>query len=75
ARAVEAVERGERSVAALRELVRGMIAAEPLAEVEYVEIYGWPNLEPIAVLKDRALLAVAVRFGRARLIDNVVLEV
>lgn len=75
ARAVEAVKGGERNVAVLREMVRGMIAAEPRAQIDYVEIYGWPDLEPLTVLTDRALLAVAVRFGRARLIDNVVLEV
>jgi len=75
ARAVEAVKGGERDVAALREMVRGMLAAEPRASIDYVEIYGWPDLEPLTVLTDRALLAVAVRFGRARLIDNVVLEV
>jgi pantoate--beta-alanine ligase len=75
ARAVEAVKGGERNVGVLREMVRGMIAAEPRAQIDYVEIYGWPDLEPLTVLTDRALLAVAVRFGRARLIDNVVLEV
>jgi len=51
-----------------------MIAGEPLARVDYVEIRTIPNLEPVEMINGPALLAVAVYFKNVRLIDNVVLR-
>lgn len=73
--AQKTVQAGERDVAAIRRIVTGMIAAEPLAVTEYAEIYSYPDLEPVATLQGPALLALAVKIGRTRLIDNTVLEV
>ena len=47
---------------------------EPLADVDYVELYSFPGLEPIEAVEQPALLAIAVRIGKTRLIDNVILE-
>jgi pantoate--beta-alanine ligase len=69
------VAAGERDAAKLHRMVMEMIKSEPLAEIDYVEIYGYPGLAPVAVLDGAALLAVAVKFGRTRLIDNTLLEV
>jgi len=74
AAAREAHEAGERDPAVLTALVRGMIEAEPLAELDYAEIYSWPDLAETRYLDGPALLAVAVRFGKTRLIDNTVLR-
>jgi pantoate--beta-alanine ligase len=74
AAAREAFAAGERDPAGLAALVRRMIEAEPLAAVDYVEIYSWPDLADIGRLDRPVLLAVAVRFGRTRLIDNTVLR-
>jgi pantoate--beta-alanine ligase len=47
-----------------------------LSEIDYVEIYELPDLKPVAGdITGSCLLAVAVRFGTTRLIDNVILEV
>lgn len=73
--AQKTVQAGERDVAAIRRIVTGMIAGEPLAVTEYAEIYSYPDLEPVATLQGPALLALAVKIGRTRLIDNTVLEV
>lgn len=43
-------------------------------EVEYVEVYHYPDLQPINEIKGRVILAVAVKFSRARLIDNLIVE-
>ena len=73
-RAVEAVRAGERDVLQIRRLVEELIRAEPLARIDYVEIYSYPGLEPVEQLQGQALLALAVKFGQTRLIDNVILE-
>lgn len=64
---------GERRAAALTALVRETIAAEPAAEIDYVELYSFPALSPVEEVKTPALLAVAARIGKTRLIDNVIL--
>ncbi|CCO08677.1 pantoate--beta-alanine ligase [Desulforamulus hydrothermalis] len=69
------VAAGERNTAGLKELVEQEIRSEPLAVIDYVEILSLPRLKPLDTLQDKALLALAVRFGKTRLIDNTVLEV
>jgi pantoate--beta-alanine ligase len=73
-KAGEAVAAGERDAAKLRQLVVDMIKAEPLAEIDYVEIFSHPELEPVDQITGPSLLALAVKIGRTRLIDNTVLE-
>ncbi len=65
---------GERDASRLRRLVAAMIATEPLAGIDYVEIYSYPELEEVAEIQGPVLLALAVKIGRARLIDNIILE-
>ena len=72
--AVERVRAGETDAAALVQGVRERIAAEPLARIEYVEAVTDEHLSPVETIRGRVMLAVAVQFGRARLIDNVVVE-
>ena len=46
-----------------------------MSNIDYVELYGMPGLtEVTGPISGRVLLAVAVKFGTTRLIDNVVLE-
>jgi pantoate--beta-alanine ligase len=68
--AQEQVAAGERDMRRLRQAVEAMIAAEPLAAVDYVEIVDHQTLQPLKDLKGSALAALAVRFGSTRLIDN-----
>ncbi|HEU4401726.1 MAG TPA: pantoate--beta-alanine ligase [Candidatus Polarisedimenticolia bacterium] len=65
---------GERDVARLVALVRTTAAAEPLGRIDYVEAVDDETLAPVTTLRGRTLLAAAVWFGRARLIDNLLLE-
>ena len=69
-----AFKNGERNPQKLCKIVTDMIAGEPLARVDYVEIRSIPNLEPIEMIDGPALLAVAVYFAKVRLIDNVILQ-
>ncbi len=54
--------------------VRRTLAKEPLARADYVEAVDDETLAPVETIRGRVLLAAAAWFGRARLIDNVVVE-
>jgi pantoate--beta-alanine ligase len=67
---VDAIEAGERDPEQVRALMRRTIEAEPLAGLDYVEVVDAATLQPVDPLEGELRLLVAVRFGRARLIDN-----
>ena len=68
---------GERDSKKLAEGVKKLIGDEPMADIDYVEMYALPGLKPVpeVLTEGEYLLAVAVKFGSTRLIDNVILEV
>ena len=66
-----AVGAGERDPAAVRDLMAGIIEAEPLAGLDYAEVVDADSFTVPDPLAGNLRLLAAVRFGRARLIDNV----
>ena len=64
---------GETDAAKVLEEVRAMIEAKPHAEVQYVSAVDWKSLDDVAELRAGTMLALAVFFGKTRLIDNLVL--
>jgi len=70
-----AVREGERNAVQIAEIVREKIAAEPLAQLDYVAIVDADTLEPVERIAENAvLIAVAAHFGSTRLIDNTVIN-
>jgi len=61
---------GERESGRLKDAVAAVIAAEPLVVTEYIEVRDGDTLEEVAVPGRNTLLALAVRIGKTRLIDN-----
>lgn len=70
-----AIDSGERSCESIDRLIREIIAESPIGKIDYVEIVSRDTLQPIKVLHGSALIALAVYFGKTRLIDNIFLEV
>ena len=66
-------EQGERDAESLRQTVRALIEAEPLANIDYVSVADGETLRELDTVRDRALVSLAVRMGPTRLIDNIVL--
>ncbi len=66
-----AVLAGERDATTVRQLVADIVAAEPLADLDYAAVVDAATLAPVDPLAGELRLLVAARFGRARLIDNV----
>ena len=65
---------GERDAEKLRREMLDLIRKEPLAQVNYVSIADAETLDELDRVKPPALASLAVRIGKTRLIDNVVLE-
>jgi len=65
---------GERNAAVLADYVSRSIQREDCARIDYIKVCDAETLRDIEVVSGDALLAVAVYFGKARLIDNMVLQ-
>ena len=64
---------GERQAAQLIGAARDLIQAEPAATIEYLELRDAATLETVSIVSDTTLLALAVKIGTTRLIDNTLL--
>jgi pantoate--beta-alanine ligase len=66
-------ESGERDAEKLRAKMKELLASEPLAQMQYVSCADYDSLEELDTVNGKALLSMAVFFGKTRLIDNFVL--
>ncbi|MEK4294242.1 pantoate--beta-alanine ligase [Paenibacillus sp. FSL R5-0914] len=73
----QSIEEGKvTTVAEVRELLTSVISSSPLAIIDYAEILTFPNLEGLenevllTDVNEEIIIALAVKFGRTRLIDN-----
>lgn len=69
------IETGERNARAIRRLLEERLAATPGAQLDYAAVVDADTLAPLDRLSGAVLLALAVKFGDTRLIDNIQLEV
>jgi pantoate--beta-alanine ligase len=70
-----AVEGGERNPHVIKNLISNLIQSETSGQIDYVEIYSYPQLKQVENLDGTCIIALAVKFSKVRLIDNVILEV
>jgi len=68
------IAKGERSAAKIISNMREVIRSQPGAEIEYLAIVHPETLHDLEAIEVRSLVAIAVRVGRARLIDNALLD-
>lgn len=71
--AEERVGAGERDAKTILNEMRSVIEAEPLAHLDYVALCDPETLKPLDRIEDPMLAVLAVRFGKTRLIDNLLL--
>jgi pantoate--beta-alanine ligase len=74
-RAADVIVDGERDAARVTHLVREVVGTEPRVELEYVEVREARELTPIVTLDGSVLIALAVRIGATRLIDNALIDI
>lgn len=73
--AKEQIETGERNPKIVTSLVKEYIEKHTQGIVDYADIYAYPTLTELEMIQGRIILAIAVKFENARLIDNITLTV
>ncbi|HET9200958.1 MAG TPA: pantoate--beta-alanine ligase [Dehalococcoidia bacterium] len=68
-----AFDAGDTSADSLKERMRAVLAVQDSARVDYVSVADPDTMAELELARDGALVSLAVRIGRARLIDNLVL--
>jgi len=64
---------GESQASRLIGAARDLIQAEPAATIDYLELRDAATLETVSTVSDTTLMALAVKIGTTRLIDNTLL--
>lgn len=72
--AAETVRAGRTEAAGLVREMRSRIEASGRCEIDYIEIVDADSLEPRSRVEGACLIALAVRIGNTRLIDNVIVD-
>lgn len=68
-----AFDAGDTSADSLKERMRAVLAVQDSARVDYVSVADPDTMAELELARDGALVSLAVRIGRARLIDNLLL--
>jgi len=73
--AKQAIIKGERDTGHITALIKKIIRTQSSGRIDYVACVSFSDLEPLAVVKGKTLIATAAWFGKTRLIDNIVVTV
>lgn len=73
ANAQSLIEEGENNPDSIIKFISEEITEKTNGKIDYVEIYSYPELKEIVELKGTIIIALAVKFPKARLIDNIVI--
>lgn len=63
---------GEKNARRIKQLIQDNIKSNTSGRIDYVECVDIDNLQPVKQIKGKVLIALAVKFSKARLIDNIV---
>ncbi|WP_202709214.1 pantoate--beta-alanine ligase [Sporosalibacterium faouarense] len=74
-KAKEMIENGEKDAKIIKDFVTYNIMTVEYAKIDYVEVVSARTLEEIRTIEGDVLIAVAVKIGEPRLIDNIRMEV
>ena len=64
---------GERDEKRIISHMKQFIEENTDGNIDYIEIYSFPGLEKMDKLEGKIIIALAVKFSKARLIDNIVI--
>jgi len=70
-KARELIKKGEKNASKIKAAMRKMIVEKKTTKIDYISIISAENLKDVKSTGPGTLIAVAVKIGRARLIDNI----
>ncbi|MCK6204661.1 pantoate--beta-alanine ligase [Bacillus infantis] len=73
--AARLIAEGTKDTEQLKALIRSRIKAESSGSIDYAEILSWPELKETDRAEGTIIIALAVKFKHARLIDNIIIAV
>lgn len=73
--AKKAIDEGERNPLGLTNMISEMITSESNGQIDYVEIFSYPQLKQLEKLEGTIIIALAVKFTKVRLIDNLIMHI
>lgn len=73
--ALQLLESGEKQVEIIKQTIQKEIEQHTSGKVDYIEAYTYPELKTIKQAAGKIIIALAVQFSKARLIDNVIVDV
>ena len=73
-KAKDEIAKGQKNAGKLRKEITEMIKGEKLARIDYIAVVDPENLNETAVIDKPVLIAIAVWFGKTRLIDNIIVR-
>ncbi|MDA1475291.1 pantoate--beta-alanine ligase [Bacillus changyiensis] len=68
------IQSGERDPGVIKKQICTMLE-KTTGVIDYVELYSYPDLESLETLTGKCIIAVAVQFSKARLIDNLIIDI
>lgn len=66
-------DKGERDAAVIKQAMLGLISGVPAAKLDYISIADTVTLDEVEIIRGKVLISLAVRLGKPRLIDNIIL--
>ncbi|HOJ50750.1 MAG TPA: pantoate--beta-alanine ligase [Spirochaetota bacterium] len=69
------IESGEKDAQKIKKTILEILTQSKFSKIDYIEIVDPENLEEVSEINKSVLIAVACFFGKARLIDNIVIKI
>jgi pantoate--beta-alanine ligase len=73
--AEDAIKKGETEPGKVVAMIEEHLKNHLSGTIDYIEIYSYPDLKKIREIYGKIIVAVAVKFSKVRLIDNLVIEI
>ncbi|PLS03583.1 pantoate--beta-alanine ligase [Neobacillus cucumis] len=74
-KAKKAIENGEQNPHILTSMIKELITSETNGEIDYVEMLSYPQLKSVEKIEGTIIIAIAVKFSKVRLIDNMIIAI
>lgn len=68
------IKNGEKNISIIKNEMKETILSGNNNSIDYIEFVDTKTLNPVSEIKDKVLIAIAVKVGKTRLIDNIVVE-